>query len=81
MVSISKIVFVGWRGSGQFCFLMFSSATLSSSAPGSEVIKGFSGSTQLSMKFKMLMDIEIAKIDEIFSFISPKPVIYPVNKC
>ena len=33
------------------------------SGPEAEVIKLFSCSTQLSMKFKMLINIEIAKID------------------
>ena len=49
--------------------------------PGAEVIKLFSCSTQLSMKFKMLINIEIAKIYGIFRLKSPKPVIYPANKC
>ena len=49
--------------------------------PGAEVIKLFSCSTQLSMKFKMLMNIEIAKIYGIFRFNSLKPAIYPANKC
>ena len=48
---------------------------------GAEVIKLFSCSTQLSMKFKMLIDIEIAKIDGIFRFNSLKLAIYPANKC
>ena len=33
------------------------------------------------MKFKLLMNIKIAKIKVIFRFKSPKPVIYPANKC
>ena len=37
--------------------------------------------TQLSMKSKMLKNIEIAKIDGIFRFKSPKLVIYPAYKC
>ena len=49
--------------------------------PGAEVIKLFSCSTQLSMKFKMLINIEIAKIDGIFRFNSLEPAIYPANKC
>ena len=49
--------------------------------PGAEVIKLFSCSTQLSMKFKMLINIEIAKIDGIFRFNLLKPAIYPANKC
>ena len=43
--------------------------------PGAEVIKLFSCSTQLSMKFKMLINIEIAKIDGIFRFNALKPAI------
>ena len=38
--------------------------------PGTEIIKLFSCSTQLSMKFKMLISTEIAKIDGIFRFSS-----------
>ena len=47
--------------------------------PGPEVIKLFSCSTQLSMKFKLLINIEIAKIIGIFRVISSKPVIYAAN--
>ena len=36
---------------------------------------------QLSMKFKMLINIDIAKIDGIFLFKSLKPIIYPANEC
>ena len=49
--------------------------------PGPKVIKLFSCSTQLSMKFEMLINIKIAKVNEIFRFKSPKPVIYPPYKC
>ena len=49
--------------------------------PGVEFIKLLSCSTQLSMKFKMLINIEMAKIDGIFSFNSLKPAIYPDHKC
>ena len=48
--------------------------------PGPEVIKLFSCSTQLSMKFKMLKDIKIAIINGNFTFEWPKPIIYPANK-
>ena len=47
----------------------------------SEVIKLFSCSTQLSMKFKLLINFEIAKINEIFKLKSQKLVIYHANKC
>ena len=50
-------------------------------APEAEVIKLFSCSTQLSMKFKMLINIEITKIDGIFRFNSLEPAIYPAYKC
>ena len=50
-------------------------------SPGSENIKHFSCSTQLSMKFKLLINTEIAKINGNIRFKSPKPVIYPANKC
>ena len=49
--------------------------------PGAEFIKLFSCSTQLSTKFKMLINIEIAKIYVIFRFNSLKPAIYPADKC
>ena len=45
------------------------------------VIGLFSCSAQLSMKFKMLINIEIAGVDGTFGFESPKPVICPANKC
>ena len=46
---------------------------------GPKVIKLFSYSTQLSMKFKLLINTKIGKINGNFRFKSPKPVIYPVN--
>ena len=49
--------------------------------PGPRVIKLFSCSTQLSMKFKMLINIKIAKNNGNFRFRSQKPAIYPANKC
>ena len=49
--------------------------------PGPEVIKLFSCSTQLRMKFKLLINTETAKINENFRFQSQKPVVYPANKC
>ena len=48
---------------------------------GAEVIKLFSCSTQLSIKFKMLINIEIAKIYGIFRFNSLKLAVFPANKC
>ena len=48
---------------------------------GTEVIKLFSCSTQLSMKLQLLINEEIAQININFRFISPKPVIYPADKC
>ena len=45
-----------------------------------KVIKLFLFSAQLSMKFKLLINIQIAKICGIFKFKSPKPNIYPANK-
>ena len=45
------------------------------SQSGPKVIKLFSCSTQLSMKFKMLINIEIAKINGNFRFRSQKPAI------
>ena len=36
---------------------------------------------QLSMKFKMLINIEIVKINGIFRFNLLEPAIYPANKC
>ena len=50
-------------------------------SPGPKVIKLFSCSTQLSMKFKILINIEIAKLNGNFRFRSQKPAIYPANKC
>ena len=47
--------------------------------PGPDVIKRFFH-TQLSMKFKLLINSEIAKIMGNFRFKSPKPDIYPANK-
>ena len=49
--------------------------------PEPEVIKLFSCSTLLSMKFKLLMNIEITTIGVNFRFKSSKSVIYPADKC
>ena len=46
-----------------------------------EFIKLFSCSTQLSMKFKSLIDIDIAKMNGICRFKSTNPVIYHAYKC
>ena len=48
---------------------------------GPEVIKLFSSSAQLSMKFQLLINAEIVKISGKFRFISHKLVIYPAHKC
>ena len=45
--------------------------------PGPEVIKHFS--TQLIMKFKLLINTEIAKFNGNLRCYSQKPVIYPVK--
>ena len=48
---------------------------------GPVVTKLFSCSIQLSMKFKIVINIKMAKINGIFRFKPSKPVIYPANKC
>ena len=54
-------------------------STAVSVEPGPEVIEVFSCSTLLSMKFKLHINIEIARINGNFSFKSPRPVIYPAK--
>ena len=49
--------------------------------PGPEVIKLFSCSTQLSMKFQLLINVEIINISGKFRCKTQKLVIYPANKC
>ena len=49
--------------------------------PGPEVIKKNSCSTQLSMKFKLLINSKIVGIKGMFMPRSLKIVIYPANKC
>ena len=49
--------------------------------PGPEVIKLLSSSTQLSMKFQVLINVEIVKNCGKFRFTTQKLVIYPANKC
>ena len=50
--------------------------------PGPKVIKLYSYLTQLSMKLKLIVNIEIAEnIQGIFRFKSLKPVVYSANKC
>ena len=52
-----------------------------SGSPGHKVIKLFSVSAQLSMKFQLLINVEIIKISGKFRFKTQKLVIYPANKC
>ena len=47
---------------------------------GPEIIKKNSSSAQLSMKFQLLINVEIVKIVEKFRFKTQKLVIYPANK-
>ena len=54
---------------------------LSQSSSGPEVTKLFSWSTQLSLKFRMLIITEIAEIKLNFRFRSQCHVIYPAHKC
>ena len=49
--------------------------------PGPEVIKLFSSSAQLSMKFQLLINAKIVKISGKYRFIPQNLVIYPANKC
>ena len=49
--------------------------------PGLEVIKLFSSSAQLSMKFQLLINAEIVKISEKLRFIPQNLEIYPAYKC
>ena len=49
--------------------------------PGLEVIKLFSSSAQLSMKFQLLIDVEVVKISEKIRFKTQKLVIYSAHKC
>ena len=51
------------------------------SRPGPEVIKLFSSSAQLSMKFQLLLNAERVKINGKFRFNPQKLVIYPAHKC
>ena len=48
--------------------------------PGPELIKPFSCSTQLSLKFILLVNFKIATINGIFGFISSKPIVYSANE-
>ena len=54
---------------------------LIASIPGPEVIKLFSSSAQLSMKFQLLINVEIIKIRGKFKFKTQKLVIYSAHKC
>ena len=49
--------------------------------PGLGVIKLFSSSAQLSMKFKLLIDIELVNISGKSRFQTQILVIYPAHKC
>ena len=49
--------------------------------PDPEVIKLFSSSAQLSMKFQLLINVEIVKNCGKSRFKTQKLVIYPAHKC
>ena len=49
--------------------------------PGPEVIKLFSSSAQLSMKFQILINVEMVEISGKFRISTQQLVIYPANKC
>ena len=49
--------------------------------PGPEVVQLILCSTQLSMKFKWLVIIKIAKINENINVKSSKKIIFPASKC
>ena len=49
--------------------------------PGPEVIKLFTCSSQLIMKFQLLINVEVVKNCGKFRFKTQKLVIYPAHKC
>ena len=49
--------------------------------PSPEVIKLFSSSAQLSMKFQLRISVEIVKLSGNFRFKTQKLVLYPAHKC
>ena len=49
--------------------------------PSPEVIKLFSSSAQLSMKFRLLINTEIVKISGKFRFKTKNLVNHPAHKC
>ena len=57
------------------------SRLLDKTKPGPEVIKLFSSSAQLSMKFQLLINVDIVKISGKFRFKTQNLVIYPAHKC
>ena len=54
---------------------------ISNPGPGPEVVKLFSSSAQLSMKFQLLTDVKIVKISGKFRIRTEDLVIYPTHKC
>ena len=68
-----------WGLTSQLTF--FSHVGMEPQLPGPEVIKLFSSSAQLSMKFQLLINAKIVKISGKYRFIPQNLVIYPANKC
>ena len=60
---------------------MLENPVLSNTTSGYEGNQTVLCSTLLIMKFKLLINIENAKINRIIRFNSQTPVIYPANKC
>ena len=76
---VSCVLHTPASGSGQQCASTILHDYVMS--PDPEVIKLFSSSAQLSMKFQLLINVEIVKISGELRFKSHKLVIYPADKC
>ena len=60
---------------------VFESQSVICRRPDAVIIKLFSSSAQLSMKFQLLINAEMVKISGKFRFIPQELVIYPAHKC
>ena len=76
------ILFIADTGASKtIVYSRFYDSMCSEDKPGPKVIKLFSSSAQLSMKFQLLINVEIIKISGKFRFKTQKLAIYPADKC
>ena len=77
-LKLKKSLYIAWA---VFVMYMTTNMGATDQALEAKVIKLFSSSSQLSIKFQLFINVEIVKNCGKFSFKTQKLVIYPADKC